>query len=57
MEDIPESHVFGKSSTKDHDMVALLTNSYSDSIKRISIENLRNSMELKRILHAKPTYT
>lgn len=40
--DLPETHSFGRSYSRDHDMVALLTNSYSEDLKKVSIEELRN---------------
>ena len=36
--DLPDNHSFGKSPQRQHDMVALLTNSYSESLKNITIE-------------------
>jgi hypothetical protein len=53
--DLPDSHIFGKSIVRDHDMVAILTNSYSEDLKRISIEDLRSTLAKKNIPTAKNT--
>lgn len=42
--DLPEDHKFGMSQRKNHDMVALLSNSYTDDLKRITIDELRSSL-------------
>jgi len=40
-QDMPQDHVFGKTQQRDHNMVAILTNSYSEDLKRITISDLR----------------
>ena len=54
--DLPESHAFGKSLTRDHNMVALLTNSYSEELKKVSIEDLRNKLAQKKMMPSKQTH-
>lgn len=41
VEDLGDNHIFGKSLKRDHNMVAILTNSYQEDLKRITIEDLR----------------
>ena len=54
--DLSESHAFGKSLTRDHNMVALLTNSYSEELKKVSIEDLRNKLAQKKMMPSKQTH-
>jgi hypothetical protein len=35
--DFPEAHSYGISYRRDHDMVALLTNSYSEEFKKMTL--------------------
>ena len=53
--DLPGSHSFGRSLTRDHDMVALLTNSYSEELKKVSIEELRNQLAQKKMMLSRQT--
>lgn len=53
--DLPDSHRFGMTYHRNHDMVALLTNSYSEDLKKMSIEELRNTLAQKKITIAKTT--
>jgi len=39
--DMPEDHSFGQVYNRNHDMVAILTNSYQDELKRSTIEEIR----------------
>ena len=47
--DFPDEHGFGIKYPRKHDMVALLTNSYSESLKTVSIDDLRDRMGKPRV--------
>jgi hypothetical protein len=52
---VPSEHSFGAKNRKEHDMVAILTNSYQDDLNSVTVETLKASLQKKHLQPAKNT--
>lgn len=53
--DVPSEHSFGVKNRKEHDMVAILTNSYQDDLNHVTLESLKASLQKRNLTPAKNT--